>query len=572
MAGVSKDPGEKDEVMRQFDWKPIYTGKKIAPSAVSKITKKFKLSRIGSEVLLRRGLKDPSVIKKYLYGSYKDMYDPYLFKDMLRAVHRVVLARNHKEKIFIHGDYDCDGITGTAILKMALDEIGAVSEPYVPHRSLGYGLSKDAVDHAIHSGVGLIITCDCGSNETGPLALARRNKIDVIVMDHHSYQKRPKVFAFLNPEEPEYPFKDLCGAGVALKFIQALDRVEKTHPEAFLDLVAVATVADAVPLLDENRIIVKEGLKRLSSTNHTGMRNLLKVCSLYKRKISTEMVGFIIAPKINAPGRIDHPNKSLELLLTIDEKKADELAHELARINKQRMGINTQIRDQAIAMIEEKYKNDCFIVLSDDSWNKGVVGIVASTIVELYHKPTAIISNGYGSVRTVPEFPLLGPLEECSDLFQKWGGHPMAAGLKVRKKNIDAFRKRINKVAGRTLSPNPSPYMNYDAKLKLGNVNMSLVEEMEKLEPFGNNNPLPQFVVEDVNIARNRVTKDGQHIQLSVRKDNSLSSAVGFWMSGHKDLFVDPAQKFDMLFLVERNRGNYEQIIIKDIKEVELNW
>jgi single-stranded-DNA-specific exonuclease len=567
--------------MRQFEWKPINIS--IPPqSVVSKISKQFKMSRVGSTVLLRRmvasGLLskgyDPHVIKKFLTGSYKDLYDPYLFQDMLKAVSRVLEAKHLKHKIFIHGDYDCDGITGCAILKMTLDEAGVESVPYVPTRELGYGLSLEAVDRAHELGCRVIITCDCGSNEHQAHTRAKKHGMDVIVLDHHSYTKRPKVYAFINPEGPDYPFKDLCGAGVAFKFAQALDKQVRVLPERFMGLVAVATIADSVPLIDENRILVKEGFKRLRmSTDNLGMRHLLKVCSLFGKKPSSETVGFIIAPKINAAGRIDDPTKALELFLTNDEKKADELAHELARINKKRQEINTQIRDQAIEMIEKHYKNDGFIVLSNDKWHKGVIGIVASTIVEIYHKPACIISNGYGSVRTVPEFSLLEPVGKCSDLLDRWGGHPMAAGLKIKKKNIDAFRKRINSVSSYVLPADPKPYMVYDTRLKMRDIHMDLVEEMERMEPFGNGNQLPCFVIEDVHMARDRVTSDGQHLQMSIRKDNNLASAIGFWMAGHKDIFVDPAQRFDMLFFLERNRrGDYEQIVVKDIKEVKLNW
>jgi single-stranded-DNA-specific exonuclease len=334
----------------------------------------------------------------------------------------------------------------------------------------------------------------------------------------------------------------------------------------------VATIADAVSIIDENRIIVKEGLKRLSQPGNVGMYHLLKVCSLLGRKISTEMVGFIIAPKINAPGRIAHPRLALDLFLTQDQVEADKMAHELANINKKRMDINRKIRDEAIEMIEKHYKNDCFLVLHNDSWNKGVIGIVASTIVELLHKPTVIISEGYGSVRTVPEYPLIETLKACSNLFERWGGHPMAAGLKIKKSKIDAFRKRINEIAGQVLSPNPVPYINFDTKLKIRDINMNLVEDLERLEPFGNGNPLPHFVMEDLAVARDRVTKDGQHLQLTIRKDRRMSSVVGFWMAPYSELFIDPAQRFDVLFSVDRNRKNYERIILRDLKEVSLDW
>jgi single-stranded-DNA-specific exonuclease len=566
--------------MRNFDWKPLSIST-LPQSIISKICKQFKLSKIGSEVLLRRlvssGLMtkgyDQSVIKKFLSGSYNDLYNPFLFSDMLKALTRILSAVKNKEKILIHGDYDVDGIMSVSLIKYMFDNMDYYNvKTLCPTRSLGYGLSKNVIKMAIRIGVNLIIACDCGSNEKEAHSLAKKNKIDVVVLDHHSFKKRPLVHSFINPEAGDYPFQHLCAAGVCFKLVQAMNSQIKTYPEQYLDLVCLATVADSVILTDENRILVKLGLKQLSKTNNTGLRDLLKVCGFFQKKISTEIIGFVIGPKINAPGRLFSPRPSLDLMLTNNENKANKLAHKLAQINKKRIELNHKIRDEAIKQVEEKYMKDRFLVISDNSWNKGIIGIVASTLVEIYHKPCAIISNGYGSVRTVPEFSLLEPLGKCSDLLDKWGGHPMAAGLKVKKKNINALRIRLNEVSS-ILPIDPVPYMVYDARIKMRDINMRLVEEMEKFEPFGNGNPLPQFITEDVAMARDRVTKDGQHLQMTVRKGKDMRSAIGFWMAGYKELFVDPTQKFDMLFFLERNsKGDYEQIVMKDIKEVKLNW
>lgn len=561
--------------MREFDWKPI-SSVTANKRRVAQFKKTFRLSRIAAEVLCRRGLKTEKEVQKHLYGALKDTYDPYLFPDMLKAVTRVRHARDKKENIMIHGDYDCDGITASAMVRHMMDDIGAdpsTLQVWIPNRSMGYGVSKEAITKAIADNVKVLITCDCGSNDHKPLAMARKAGINVIVLDHHSYLKPPKVFAFLNPNEPYYPFSELCGGGMAFKFIQAMAKFEdKVDPAVYLDLAALATIADAVELKDENRIIVKEGLKRMQLTAFPGLRAILKVSSLLYRKITGEAIAFIIAPKINAPGRIDDPNKSLHLLLEMHHDKAEALAHELVRINKRRQEINSTIRDEAISMIEKDYQNDPFIVLQKDTWNKGVIGIVASTIVEIYHKPCCIISNGYGSVRTVPEFPLLKPLEACQEHFSRWGGHPMAAGLKVRKGHVDAFRKKINEVAGKTLPAHPRPYMVYDARIKLRDITQQLMEDLEKLEPFGQANPLPRFSVEDMYVARDRITKDGQHLQLTIRQGKALTSAVGFWMASYGEIFIDPAQKFDVLFSIERSRMGTPQMMIRDVKEVKIDW
>jgi len=557
--------------MREFDWKTTVVT--TSKTKVSAIKKQLGLGRVAAEILCRRGISSPSEALKHLQGDYQDLYDPYLLNDLSKAVERILRAKDRQETVFIHGDYDCDGITATALVKMMLENIGLTNSiAFVPTRELGYGLSKAAVVQAAQAGAGLVITCDCGSNETEAHAEAKSRGLDVIVLDHHSFSKRPDVYAFVNPGMGGYPFKELCGAGVAFKLVQAMDKHIPTHPRYYIDLAAIATIADSVPILDENRIIVKEGLKLLQSTQNIGLSALLRASSLVGRKLTTETIGFIIAPKINAPGRISDPNLALELLLTLDPARAEELAKELVRINRRRMDINTQIRDQAVKMIEDQFQDDCFLVLQDDTWNKGVIGIVASTVVELYHKPCAIISNGYGSVRTVPEFHLMEPLALCSHLFERWGGHPMAAGLKIKTENIAAFRKRINEVAGEVLPKKPRPSFKFDAMLKLRDVNDGLVGDLEKLEPFGQGNPTPLFVMEDVHVVRDRVTNDGQHLQLSLRQDKNLVSAVGFWMAGHSEQIQDPAQKFDLLFFVERSKYDSPQIMIRDIKEVNLVW
>lgn len=557
--------------MREFNWKPFFN-KSFPKKAVSAISKQFKLSKITSEILVRRGFDKPEIIKKYLYETYKDLHSPWLFKDMITAVNLLQEAKNKHYKVFIHGDYDCDGISATALVKFLCDDIGLESIPYVPQRSMGYGLSKQAIYKAVESGARILITCDCGSNEDSAINLARQQGLIVIVLDHHHFEKKPEVDAFINPEESCYPFKELCAAGVAFKLIQAMAEKEKgIYPENYLDIVAVATIADAVPLVDENRILVKEGLNKIKASN-CGLHHLIKVSSLLHRKITPEIVAFIIAPKINAAGRISDPKIALDLLLSVDPKEADILAHELAKINKQRMEINTKIKDEAIDMVEKYFKNDPFLVLSTDGWNPGVIGIVASTLVEIYHKPTAIIAGEYGSVRTIPEYPLLEPLKACQDLFVRWGGHPMAAGLTIKKAQIGAFREKINSIAKGVLPAQAQPIMTYDSKLKLRDINLSLVSDLEQLEPFGQGNPLPQFIIEDMQIARDRITNDGQHLQLSLRQGNRLTSAIGFWMAHLDNMLQDPAQKYDILFFLERGRYGSEQIIIKDLKEVKLNW
>lgn len=557
--------------MRNFNWKP-FIDKKPFKKKVSSISKQFGLSKIASEVLIRRGFNNPDIIKKYLYGNYNNLYSPWLFKDMMAAVSILQWAKNKHKKIFIHGDYDCDGVSSTALIKNLCDDLGIKSIPYVPQRNMGYGLSKRAVNYAIEKKTDILITCDCGSNEISAINHARRNGLMIIVLDHHHFDKRPKADAFINPEELYYPFKDLCAAGVAFKLIQAMAEREKNiYPENYLDIVAVATIADAVPLIDENRILVKEGLKRIKTLN-TGIHHLIKASGLLHRKITPEVVGYIIAPKINAAGRIDNPQKALDLLLEIDPQKTDKIAHNLVKINKQRMAINDKIRDEAIDMVEKYFKDDPFLVLSADGWHQGVIGIVASTLTEIYNKPTIIIAKEYGSARTIPEYSLLEPLKECEDLLVKWGGHPMAAGITIKKKNITAFRKKINKIAEKVLPSHSDPVIRYDSKLKLKDIDFNLVKELEKLEPFGQGNILPKFVIEDINIARDRITDDGQHLQLSIKQGNNLTSAIGFWMSPLSELLKDPAQKFDVLFYIGRNKYNTEQIILKDIKEVKLNW
>lgn len=554
--------------MKKFEWHIDYDSKQHSVHAVKKVRSRYNVSNAIAKILLNR-FSSMEEMDSFLDVSYENLQCPFLFKEMESAVKRILQAKERSEKVLIHGDYDADGITSTAMLKLYFRKLNIKHFAFLPSRSLGYGLCTRAVVHAIRRKYSLIITCDCGSNEHNQIAMAKSSGIDVIVLDHHCFSKRPDVYAFINPENNDYPFKHLCAGGVTFKFLQALNKYAPVDFDirSFLDFVALATIADVVPMIGENRIMTKIGLKTLYNSENLGIRKLIDVCSLKNRNITADVIGYIVAPKINAAGRIASPLTALKLFTTTNETNAENISRKLANLNRKRMQIEQSIKDEAIKQAEE-YAGDNFLVLSSNDWHKGIIGIVASTIVELYHKPVVIISNGYGSARTIKEVNLMDCLSKCTELFEKFGGHEMAAGLQIRAEKIEPFRLKINTIVNRRYEP----YLKYDLKLHVSDISTTLLNDLNLFEPFGHSNNSLNFVLEDIRIASAKVTKNGQHLQLILAKDNKIFPAIGFWMADYKSKLTDPAQKIDLLFSLERGQLDNAQLVIKDLKVVNLDW
>ena len=491
------------------------------------------------QILRNRGCDTPADIEKFFAPSLSDLHDPFLMKDMDRAVDRIIKAIHDKEKILIHGDYDTDGITGTALIISNLRKFGATVSYYIPHRlEEGYGLSTSGIDQAIEEGCSLLITVDCGSSALDEISYAKAKNIDVIVCDHHQpKQTLPNAHAILNPKltDSKYPFRDLAGVGVAFKLIHALytklDRpLEQIYDD--LDLVALGSVVDIVPLVDENRVLVKYGLARIPKSARIGFQAMLEETGL-KRSITAYHLGFVIGPRINACGRLRDAKSALELFLTQDRSHARELAHNLSLDNDERKGIEEMIYQEAIqAVSSEGRQKDRIIIAAQRDWHEGVLGIVASRVVAEYFHPTIILSLREdvlkGSARSVPGFNITEAIGSCHDLLTKYGGHAQAAGLELSGKNLDSFRTCINDYAQNCESSLFERKSLYDLELDLSGITPQLVHFLKYFEPTGTANPQPVFLGKDFEVVGIPRVVGSNHLKIALRHKGTAFPAIAF--------------------------------------------
>lgn len=552
---------------------------------VKLLEEKLNIPPIISKVLVNRGLDDPTSARKFLSSSLEDLHNPFLLKGMQESVKRILEAVQKKQSIWIYGDYDVDGISATTILLKYFAGIGYEADFYIPDRlEEGYGLKSESIKKIFDQGADLIITVDCGITSYIEVEFANELGLDIIITDHHECQDiLPKAVAIINPKQKDcdYPFKHLCGCGIALKLIQALTPREifKTSIYDYIDLVAMATVADIVSLKDENRIFVKHGLEHFADSKNIGIRELVSICGLKKEKITAGRIGFTIAPRINAAGRIRNASMAVRLLTTESEEEAIELAEILDEENKKRQIIEANIYNEAIEMLENsaKLKKDAFLVLAKEKWHHGVVGIVASRIAEKYYKPTVIlgVEDGVakGSARSIPGFNLFSSMGECADLFEKFGGHEQAAGLTLKSNNIKKFADKINEISSEIIrSSKLSPEIKFDAIITMNDIDERLAEEIERLEPFGLGNPVPKFMYKSINVdSASRVGKEEKHIKMGLIGNRKYVDGIGFNL-GVLIKLVKESKKIDIIFTPNFNEYNGRkkiQILIKDIKNAD---
>lgn len=540
-----------------------------------------KLHNVVLQLLKKRGIETPEDINQFLYPELDKMYDPMLMKDMDKAISRIKTALKCNEKITVYGDYDVDGITSCAIMMKLLRKLGGNVDYYVPSRTNeGYGLNKSAIEKIRKKGTNLIITVDNGISSFEEVEFAKELGIDMIITDHHEPREEiPDAVAVLNPKQPDcnYPFKELCGVGVVFKLAYALLDMDINAVKEYLDLAALGTVADIVPLLDENRIIVKNGLKKIETTTNKGVIALKSMLNLQNKPIDTVKIGFMIAPRLNAVGRISDADIAIELLLTEDENKARELAEVLENVNRERQNIESKILKQAEELIENNLNLDLekVIVLSSSEWHPGVIGIVASRITEKYHRPSILIAEdgeeGQGSGRSISGFNLFEALDNqnISNLLVRYGGHSQAAGLTIKVKDIELFRKKINMLAKDILKEeNLAPRLGVDLELK-EEIDLDLAEQLELLEPFGYKNPKPLFISRNFFLDEIRaVGKKDKHLKLGLRKDGNKIDSIGFNFGNLKEE-LELAPAVDLAFYLEVNRWKgyvTPQLNIKDLK------
>jgi len=478
---------------------------------------KLGISPVTAGILWSRGLRDEEEIRDFLFGKKETYYDPFLMKDMRKAAERIRQAVWNREKIAVYGDYDVDGITASSLLYLYLKKLTADVCTYIPRREQeGYGLNHEALHYLHEQGITLIITVDCGISGVKEVAEAPR-QMDIIITDHHRPPEiLPGAFAIVNPKQADcaYPFKGLSGVGVAFKVCQALDKL--INPEAPLweqltELAALGTVADIVPLQDENRALVKRGLKAMETTSLIGLRKLLEVCRCAQEPVNTEKIGFILAPRLNAVGRLEHAQLAVELLITKDENDAASMAETLNQENAVRQDISRQIFAEAEMLLAEQDNIGPAIILAREGWHPGVIGIVASRLVDKYYRPVILISiNGEqakGSCRSIPPLDLYDAIDECSEDLIQFGGHSQAAGLTLETKKIETFRVHFTEVVRNHLQPEDyQPRLPVDVEWdRSEEMSLAFLHELELLEPFGCENPAPLFMLRNAELHNPRL-------------------------------------------------------------------
>ncbi len=513
----------------------------VSPSRVAQVADKFGISHLIAKIILLRGYEENEEIENFLNFNNTCFYDPYLLHDMKKAVDYIKSSVKLNKKIAVYGDYDVDGITSTYILYDYLTSIGGNVIYYIPFRAdEGYGINNSAIDTLKAEGVELIITVDVGITAVDEINYAYSQGIDVIVTDHHTLKETlPTCHAIINPKIPgEYPFDSLAGVGVAYKLIYALSGCNEEIAKKYSSMAALGTIADMVPLTDENRYIVHKGLKELNNTTNQGLKALIEISGISGKEITAASVGYILAPRLNAAGRIASATQSIKLLLETDRSKALKLAMELDCDNQFRQQEEQKILQEAMNLINNnKLYDDDVIVVAAKNWHHGVIGIVSSKITETYYKPSTVISinddgTAKASGRSIPGFNLFNALSHCSEYLQKFGGHELAAGFTVYTDMIDDFRIKINEYAKNIITEEIStPTLSIDAVISSKDVSVDNVLMLKKLEPCGIGNRSPLFCINDVCIKNIRYPNTGKHAFVSLTDGNDVIEAPGFNMA-----------------------------------------
>ncbi len=540
---------------------------KIDPAWTKQIIDEFNIHPVTAQVLVSRGFESLDDIHDYLYAKLPDLLDPSLFPDMDKAVNRVFEAFRNKENILIYGDNDVDGITGASLLTEFLRYINANVFFYIPNRnSLKQSVMLDALDFALKNSCKLIITVDCGITAAEEIAEAVKQKVDVIITDHHEpTAKLPHCIATLNPKmlNSTYPNRDLTGVGVAFKLAHAITNALISTPEfptskidlkRYLDLVALGTIADMGSLLQENRILVRYGLKQLRKTKRIGLTKLFNVCDLKITEITPIDIASKVAPRLNSLGRIADPTKGVDLLLIRDPIGAEELAKELDLNNIERQKIerrDSEDIEEYILKHPEVLKHKA-IILSSTKWHPGIIPIITARITKQYNRPTIVISIdqgvGKGSIRTIPEFPLLSVLKEHSDLLINFGGHDFAAGLTIKEENIEAFKKRFLETADKQLQDQDIlTKLHLDAKINFGDLTFDFMESLSLLEPFGNENPAPILHCEAKQIWPPKIVGK-LHLKLYLEQNERHLEGIAFGMADKRPMLCKKNIILDLAF------------------------
>lgn len=574
---------------------------------VKQLSSALGIKEITARLLINRGYTEEISARSFLEKSDSFLYNPFLMKDMDKAVERVLSAVEKGERITVYGDYDVDGITSVSIIYMYLSELGACVDYFIPSRETdGYGINNNAVKAIAERGTKLIITVDTGITAIEETEYIKSLGMDIVITDHHHCRPElPLAAAVVNPhrEDCTYPFKELSGVGVAFKLLCAIEltlknegkynlRTIKDMCKRYIDIVTIGTIADVMPLVDENRIIVYMGLAMLENTEKIGIRSLFEAAGIEiskkdRKKITSSVIGFTIAPRINATGRIGSAERAVRLFISEHREEAESLAEEFCIINKERQDTESAILQEAVRMIEENRMNetDIVLVLSGDNWHHGVIGIVCSRITEKYNLPSILISFdcckdaernadnvGKGSARSIKGVNLAQSLAANEALLEKYGGHELAAGLSIKRGNIEEFRKRINDYARESLGgKKPEVTLEMEACIKLEDVNIPTIDDTMRLEPFGAENPQPLFALENLRIADMVLLGGGKHTKMFLMGEKGGVSALFFGADLTKEGFEvgDTVSVAASMNINEFRGERIPQLICRDILLVE---
>ena len=557
-------------------------------NAAKDLGEKLGISPILASLLIRRGITTESAAKRFFRPQLADLINPFLMKDMDAAVDRLNDAMGHKERILVYGDYDVDGCTAVALVYKFLRQFYSNIDYYIPDRyDEGYGVSKKGIDFAKETGVKLIIILDCGIKAIEEITYAKEQGIDFIICDHHVPDElMPPAVAILNPKRPDdsYPFKNLCGCGVGFKFMQAFaknNNIPFSRLVPLLDFCAVSIAADLVPVVDENRILAFHGLKQLNQNPSLGLKAIVDICGLNGRELSMSDIIFKIGPRINASGRMENGKKSVDLLVEREYSLALDQAKHIDEYNEQRKDVDRQMTEEANQIVArlESQKHQSSIVLYDEHWKKGVIGIVASRLTEIYFRPTVVLTRdenlATGSARSVAGFDVYAAIKSCRDLLLNFGGHTYAAGLTMKWADVKEFRKRFQTYVEEHIEPEQrEAILDIDAVIDFKDITKKLHTDLKRFAPFGPGNPKPLFCTLDVyDFGTSKVVgREQEHIKLELvdSKSNNVMNGIAFGQSASAR-YIKSKRSFDIAYTIEDNvfKRGAVQLQIEDIRPTE---
>ena len=552
--------------------------------AAQTLAHKLNIAPVLARLLLRRGITTESAAKRFFRPQLTDLINPFLMKDMDLAVDRLNDAIGRKERILVYGDYDVDGCTAVALVYKFLQQFYSNIDYYIPDRyDEGYGISEKSINHAHETGVSLIIILDCGIKAIKEIAYAKSLGIDFIICDHHVPDETlPDAVAILNPKrnDDSYPFKHLCGCGVGFKFMQGFARsngIPFSQLQPTLDLCAISVAADLVPIEGENRILAYRGLRQMNQAPSTGLKAIIEICGMTGRQVTMSDITFKIGPRINASGRMENGRESVDLLVEKDYDRALKIADNINDYNEQRKDIDKQMTDEANQIVArlESQQHSTSIVLYDENWKKGVIGIVASRLTEIYFRPTIVITRdgdlATGSARSVAGFDIYAAIKSCRDLLMNFGGHTYACGLTLKWNDVKKFQERFQEYVDNHIMPEQTePTLNIDAYIEFKDITKKLHSDLRKFAPFGPGNPKPVFATEDVyDFGTSKVVgRQQEHIKLELvdSRSNNIMNGIAFGQSAAAR-YIKSRRSFDIAYTIEDNifRHGASQLQIEDI-------